>query len=123
MAPTKDQILATLSAIPAPDGRKLTESGTVSDIVVGADGKVFFSISVDAAAVKAWEPVRKQAEDAVKAMPGIVSAMIALTAERAGGAGGAARPAPARTSGQGPAQGHAHAPANARGGAQGQAQA
>jgi len=26
--------------IPAPDGRKLTESGAVSDIVVGADGKV-----------------------------------------------------------------------------------
>ncbi|MET0868869.1 MAG: Mrp/NBP35 family ATP-binding protein [Pseudorhodoplanes sp.] len=114
MAPTKEQILATLSTIPAPDGRKLTESGVVSDIVVSADGKVFFSISVDAAAVKAWEPVRRQAEDAVKSMPGITTAMIALTAERAGGAGGATRPAPQPA--PRPGQGHAH------GGPQGAAQ-
>ncbi len=103
MAPTKEEIIARLSAIPAPDGRKLTESGNVSDIVIGADGKVFFSISVDAAAVKAWEPVRKQAEEAVKSMPGIASAMIALTAERSGAGGARPAPQPAR-----PAQGHSH---------------
>ena len=44
---------------------------------------MFFSITVDAAAVKAWEPVRKHAEEAVQAMPGVQSAMVALTAERA----------------------------------------
>lgn len=86
MAPTKDQIRQRLAAIAAPDGRKLLDTGVLSDIVV-SDGKVFFSLSVDAAAVKAWEPVRKQVEDAVKAMPGVTSAMIALTAERAAGAG------------------------------------
>jgi ATP-binding protein involved in chromosome partitioning len=42
--------------------------------------------------VKAWEPVRKQVEDTVKAMPGVVSAMVALTAERAGGAKSAPPP-------------------------------
>jgi ATP-binding protein involved in chromosome partitioning len=104
VAPTKDQILERLSAIAAPDGRKVTDSGTVSDIVV-SDGKVFFSISVDAAAVKAWEPVRKQVEDAVKSLPGVTSAMIALTAERAGGTA-AARPAPAPAAGARPP--HAH---------------
>ena len=57
----------------------------LSDIVV-SDGKVFFSITVDAAAVKAWEPVRKAAEDAVRAVPGVKSALVALTAERAAGA-------------------------------------
>jgi ATP-binding protein involved in chromosome partitioning len=108
VAPTKEQILATLSAIPAPDGRKLTESGAVSDIVVGADGKVFFSISVDAASVKAWEPVRKKAEEAVKAMPGIASAMIALTAERSGGGGARPAPQPAARSGQGNGPTRAH---------------
>ncbi len=108
MAPTKQQILERLAAIPAPDGRKLTESGAVSDIVVGSDGKVFFSISVDAAAVKAWEPVRKQAEEAIKSMPGITTAMIALTAERAGGAGGAARPAPQPAARSGHGHGHSH---------------
>ena len=40
-------------------------------------------ITVDAATVKAWEPVRKAAEDAVRAVPGVVSALVALTAERA----------------------------------------
>ena len=70
MAPTKDQILERLAAIAAPDGRKVTESGALSDIVV-SDGKVFFSISVDAGAVKAWEPVRKQVEEAVKSVPGV----------------------------------------------------
>ena len=61
----------------------------LSDIVV-TDGKVFFSITVDAAAVKAWEPVRKRAEEAVRAVPGVQSALVALTAERAGGAARAA---------------------------------
>jgi ATP-binding protein involved in chromosome partitioning len=88
VAPTNDQIRQRLAAIASPGGGKLTDSGVLSDIVV-TDGKVFFSLSVDAAEVKAWEPVRKQVEDAVKAMPGVTSVMVALTAERAGGAGGA----------------------------------
>ena len=106
VAPTKDQILERLSAIAAPDGRKVTDSGAVSDIVI-SDGKVFFSLSVDAGAVKAWEPVRKQVEDAVKSMPGVTSAMIALTAERAGGGARAAPPPPAPAAGA-PARTHAH---------------
>ncbi|MGE3993079.1 Mrp/NBP35 family ATP-binding protein [Pseudorhodoplanes sp.] len=93
MAPTKDQIRERLAAIAAPGGMKLTDSGALSDIVV-TDGKVFFSLSVDAGQVKAWEPVRREVEEAVKAMPGVRSAMIALTAERAGGK--AAPPPPAR---------------------------
>ena len=95
MAPTKDQIRERLASIAAPGGAKLTEAGVLSDIMV-TDGKVFFSLSVDAAQVKAWEGVRKEVEDAVKAMPGVTSAMVALTAERAGGARGAPPPQPAR---------------------------
>jgi len=95
VAPTKDQIRERLASIAAPGGAKLTEAGVLSDIMV-TDGKVFFSLSVDAAQVKAWEGVRKEVEDAVKAMPGVTSAMVALTAERAGGARGAPPPQPAR---------------------------
>src|SRR5207244_1289164 len=73
------------------DGEPLTKSGALSDVVV-TDGKVFFSINVDAAAVPRWEPVRKAAEAAVRAVPGVQSAMVALTAERAPAAAGA-RPA------------------------------
>jgi ATP-binding protein involved in chromosome partitioning len=112
VAPTKDQIRDRLAAIAAPDGAKLTDTGVLSEIVIG-DGKVFFSLSVDAAQVKAWEPVRKAVEDAVKAMPGVTSAMVALTAERAGGGKGAPPPQPARPP---QAQGHAHgAPAGPAG--------
>ncbi len=66
MTVTKDQVLAALERVPSPDGTPLPRTGALSDVVV-SDGKVFFSISVDAAAVKAWEPVRKRAEDAVQA--------------------------------------------------------
>ena len=60
MAVSKEQILESLARVPGPDGRPLPQSGTVSEIVVSSDGKVFFSVTVDAAAVKAWEPVRKR---------------------------------------------------------------
>ena len=37
------------------------------------DGKVFFSINVDAAEARAWESVRAQAEAAVRAIPGVTA--------------------------------------------------
>jgi ATP-binding protein involved in chromosome partitioning len=85
MAVSKDQVLAALAKVPTPGGTALTEARVLSDVVV-TDGKVFFSITVDAAAVKRWEPVRQQAETAVRAVPGVQSALVALTAERAAGA-------------------------------------
>jgi ATP-binding protein involved in chromosome partitioning len=89
MAVSKQQVLDALGKIAAPDGTPLPKTGTLSEIVAGE--KVFFSINVDAAVAQAWEPVRKRAEEAVKAIPGVQSAMVALTAERKGGAP-AARP-------------------------------
>jgi ATP-binding protein involved in chromosome partitioning len=86
MAPTKQQILDSLARVPAPDGTPLTQSDVLSDVVV-TDGKVFFSMTVDAADVKAWEPVRKRAEEAARAVAGVTSALVALTAERKPGAG------------------------------------
>lgn len=85
MASLKDEVMAGLAGVASPDGTPLTASGKLSDIVV-SDGKVFFSISVDAALVQQWESVRKRAEATVRAVPGVTSAMVALTAERAGGA-------------------------------------
>jgi ATP-binding protein involved in chromosome partitioning len=91
MAPTKQDVLASLAKVASPDGKPLPQAGVLSDIVV-SDGKAFFSLNVDAAAVKAWEPIRKRAEDAVRAVPGIASAMVALTAERKPGAAAARAP-------------------------------
>src|SRR5476649_2886157 len=111
MAVSKEQILAALAKVPSPGGAALTDARVLSNVVV-SDGKVFFSLTVDAAAVKAWEPVRKAAEEAVRAVPGVQSALVALTAERA--AGTASRgPQPShvaqnRVAAAPPAHAHAH---------------
>lgn len=92
MSVTADQVREALKKIATPAGVDLVASGKLSDIAV-TNGKVFLSISVEADAVKQWEPVRKAAEEAVRAIPGISSALIALTAERAGGQKAPAAPA------------------------------
>jgi ATP-binding protein involved in chromosome partitioning len=115
MSVTKEQVLEQLGKIPSPEGAPLPATGTLSEIVA-SDGKVFFSITVDAAAVQSWEPVRKRAEDAVRAMPGVKSVMVALTAERKGGA--APRPQSAPAGRTAPAQGgpgHQHGPSGVPG--------
>ncbi len=87
----KEQVLAALESVVSPEGTPLPRTGALSDVVAG-DGKVFFSITVDATDVKAWEPVRKHAEEVVRALPGVQSALVALTAERKGGAASARSP-------------------------------
>src|SRR5260370_35363597 len=91
MAVSKEQVLAVREGVRPPDGVRLPKSGTLCEVVAG-EGKVFFSITVDAGAVKAWESVRERAEQAVRALPGVQSALVALTAERKAGA---ASPRPA----------------------------
>jgi ATP-binding protein involved in chromosome partitioning len=100
MALNKEQVLACLEGVKSPAGIPLPKTGTLSDVVAG-DGKVFFSISVDAAEVKAWEAVRKRAEEAVRALPGVQSALVALTAERKAGAPQGTAPAGARAAPRG----------------------
>jgi ATP-binding protein involved in chromosome partitioning len=95
MTVTADDVRAKLKTIQGPDGTDLASSGKLSEIAV-TNGKVFLSLTVDAAAVKQWEPIRKQAEEAVKSIPGISSALIALTAERTGGASAPRPAAPAQ---------------------------
>jgi ATP-binding protein involved in chromosome partitioning len=85
MALSKDDVLAALGKISSPDGVPLPATGKLSEIIV-ADGKVFFSITVDSAAVQQWESVRERAQLAIRALSGVQSVMAALTAERAGGA-------------------------------------
>jgi ATP-binding protein involved in chromosome partitioning len=91
---TKQQVVDALAKVPSPRGVPLTSANVLSDIAVN-DGKVFFSINVDAAEARAWEGARAQAEAAVRAIPGVTTAMIALTAERRAGAAPAPAPAPA----------------------------
>jgi ATP-binding protein involved in chromosome partitioning len=82
---TQQQVLEGLAKVMSPRGVALTNANVLSAISV-SDGKVFFSINVDAAEARAWESVRAQAEAAVRAVPGVTTAMVALTAERKAGA-------------------------------------
>jgi ATP-binding protein involved in chromosome partitioning len=86
MAVSADTVREALAQIKDPDGADLGASKKLSDIVV-TDGKVFFSLTVDSAQAPAWEAVRKKAEDTVRAIPGVSSVLVALTAERRGRAG------------------------------------
>ncbi|MCW2309500.1 iron-sulfur cluster carrier protein ApbC [Rhodobium gokarnense] len=87
---TKEVILERLQKVRGPDGNSdLVELGLVSDIFVSG-GRVAFSITVDADKANDLEPMRKAAEEVVSRIPGVESVMVALTAERKPGSGGAA---------------------------------
>jgi ATP-binding protein involved in chromosome partitioning len=88
---TQQQVLDALAKVASPRGVALSNAGVLSAITAN-DGKVFFSINVDATEARAWESVRAAAEEAVRAIPGVTMAMIALTAERKAGPAAAAPP-------------------------------
>jgi ATP-binding protein involved in chromosome partitioning len=101
---TKEQVLARLRELRAPGSTSdIVSNGLVSDVFV-TGGKVMFSITVPSDRAEALEPLRRAAEATVKAIPGVESAMVVLTAERKQGVGAPQRPAPTRHQ-------HAHAPA------------
>ncbi|QFR31836.1 Mrp/NBP35 family ATP-binding protein [Ancylobacter sp. TS-1] len=108
MAVTADEVKARLAQVSAPDGRPVTETGALSDILV-SDSKVYLSITVDAAQAQLWEPVRAAVERTVRGTPGVTSALVALTAERRAGSAPAGGAQSVRVSGQGDHQGHSHA--------------
>ena len=84
--PTEAEIRAALAALRGPDGAPLAIDG-----ITQRDNKVFVAVRVDPARAREMEPVKAQAEAAVKALPGVASALVTLTAENAPGA----KPAPA----------------------------
>ena len=98
MAVTKEAVVEKLKTVNGPDfSGNIIDLGLVSDIFI-ADAKVFFSITVPAARAQELEPLRAAAERAVKTIPGVAGAMVALTAEKKGGGMEAPvppRPAPA----------------------------
>ena len=92
----RDDVLKALERIHAPDsGVDIVARGLVSSVAV-KDTNVAFVIEVPAADAVSFEPVRRAAEAAVKALPGVTSVTAVLTAERA------APPQPSTRSGSGP---------------------
>lgn len=92
MSVTKEDILAKLKSVKGPDLEgNIVDLGLVSDIFI-ADGKVYFSLTVPATRARELEPLREAAERAAKTVPGVGSAMVALTAIREARAAGAPPP-------------------------------
>ena len=112
----RNEVLTRLRSVAGPDGTgDIVALGLVSDIVVSGS-KVMFSITVPADRAGALEPLRRAAEKAVLAAPGVTGAMVALTAEKKGGPAAAPRRGPPPGAGAPPphAHGHAHGEAQAR---------
>src|SRR6516165_4254771 len=85
MAPplTKDSVIDALKRISVSGGIDIVSSGVLSEIVINKN-KVYFALNVPQKDARAYEPVRKAAEDAVKALPGVESAIVTLTADTKG---------------------------------------
>ena len=81
--PTREEVLRALSSVPGPDGRRsLSDSGAITGISF-RDAKVFAAIAIDPKDAKKLEPMRAKAEAAIRAIPGVESAIVTLTAETA----------------------------------------
>jgi ATP-binding protein involved in chromosome partitioning len=83
-----DDVLKALARIPHPESEgTLVSAGLIQGLVV-KDGHVSFAIEVPAERGAAAEPLRKQAEAVVTALPGVLSVTAVLTAHQ-----GSSRPA------------------------------
>jgi ATP-binding protein involved in chromosome partitioning len=112
-APTPDIIRDALKRIAAPDGRgNIVSAGIVSEIAVNG-GEVMFALNASPQHMAAMEKLRVVVEDAVKAVPGVTRALVALTAERAMSP---AQTAPSPRSGAVPGVKHIIAVASGKGG-------
>jgi ATP-binding protein involved in chromosome partitioning len=81
MAVTERQILDALATVRDPDREgDIVSLGMVSGVVV-RDGNVGFAIEVEPERGPRLEPLRKAAEAAIEALPGVLSVTAVLTAE------------------------------------------
>jgi len=99
----EEKILETLAAIMDGD-QNIVEKGMVQGLQV-QDGHVIFAIVVPPSVGAAAEPVRKEAEEKVHALDGVLSATVVLTAENEGGQAAAPSGAQAPKSAPQPAEG------------------
>ena len=79
---TEEQILQALKAVADPDrGGDVVSLGMITGLTV-REGHVGFAVEVDPQRGPALEPLRKACEDAVDALPGVLSVTAVLTAEK-----------------------------------------
>jgi ATP-binding protein involved in chromosome partitioning len=79
---SEKDVFEALEQIPALDGATtLAKSGAVAGVSI-RDSKIYVSLAVDPAKVESAEPLRRRAEALLGSLPGVVGAVVALTAER-----------------------------------------
>jgi ATP-binding protein involved in chromosome partitioning len=106
-AATKEDVLKALGGVVDPaSGKSVIEADLIQGLVL-RDGHIGFSVEVPAARGRTAEPLRKAAENAVSALPGVLSVTAVLTAH--------SEPAPARAAPQGHAHPHPPKPAGIEG--------
>ena len=111
----RDDVLAALSKIIDPDkGEDIVTLGMVSGVQL-RDGHVTFAIEVERARAPKLEALRKEAEKAVDALPGVLSVTAVLTAEKPAQRPTAPYAKPQQRAGMAPPAGHGHAHGHAHG--------
>jgi ATP-binding protein involved in chromosome partitioning len=104
----RDEVLAALSKIVDPDkGQDIVSLGMVSGVQLRS-GHVTFAIEVERARAAKLEALRKEAEKAVDALPGVLSVTAVLTAEKPAPRPTAPYAKPQQRAGMAPPAGHAH---------------
>ncbi len=79
---TQAQVIEALKRVnDSASGKNVVEAGLIQGLAV-RDGHVSFSVEVPPERGRAAEPLRKACEDAVRAMPGVLSVMAVLTSHR-----------------------------------------
>ena len=107
---SEQDVFEALKAVADPDrGQDIVALGMVSGVVV-KDGNVGFAIEVDPKRGAEMEPLRKQAEDAVDRLPGVLSVTAVLTAHRDGPSGAVPSGPPSQAPAGGPAARQARGP-------------
>jgi ATP-binding protein involved in chromosome partitioning len=112
---TRDDVLAALGKIADPDkGSDIVSLGMVSGVQLRA-GHVTFALEVERERAPKLEELRKAAEKAVDAIPGVLSVTAVLTAEKAPQRPTAPYARPEQRAGMAPPAGHDHAHGQAQG--------
>lgn len=106
MSLTRETVLETLKGVTDPlGGKDIVSSGMVRALTVDG-GTVRFVLEIDPARARTMEAARAEAEARLKALPGVETVSIVMTAHSA---------APPPPSLKGGGHGHAHGPAKAQG--------
>jgi ATP-binding protein involved in chromosome partitioning len=110
---TESQVLDALKTVLDPEkNRDVVSLGMISGLVI-KDGNVGFALEVEPQRGPRLEPLRKQAEKAVEALPGVLSVTAVLTAQKTSGPDRGQAHGHAHDHGRGHDHGHAHGPAQA----------